>query len=704
MQREIVLRKRDILSVIRESDARAKRMFGKRNQLTGEGIDLHTNKYMVVDYPIRTQFLTDAVFRNKLYKDVAKSGSVTKYTNQFNANLESLGVADKITTDDVVKEMMLVRLANDPSFAFFVCFRIKYKQGGTGPFILNYAQHFVLSELEKMRLAEEPIRIVLLKARQWGGSTLVQLYMAWVQLFVREQWYSAIVAQTKDTAKRIKAMYKKVLDSIPGLVFGTDCVIFSPYEKSSADSIITKKDGTILRDNVITTASYENFESTRGQDYAMAHFSEVAYWRTTGCKSAEDVITNIESNILEAPLTMLIEESTARGMSGHFFNAYQLAKSGKSNRKAIFIPFFYIENDRIFFDSSEERQSFVRWLLENKDDEVAPDKAHESPAYIYSLWEKGATLEHLKWYIKKRESFTDHAQMASEAPSDDVECFKFSGVHVFSIKVVDDLRERYVREPIFRGDIVESNGGDIKLEPQSNGLLQVWQMPDEKKCSDRYITVVDVGGRNPLADYSVITVLDRWSTRLKDGKLEVVARWRGHIRYDYLAYKAVKMSRYWGNALLVIESNTFDKKKAQADEYVDEGDHILGILKKLEGIYDNLYMRPATNEEDIRQGILNKVGFHTNVKTKQEMVDNFVSAFEDDRFIDPDERFYQEAAIYVIEDGKYQNIQGKDNHDDILMTNMIGALVHTKMPTPRKERETDNSFSPGQGTFNESQL
>ena len=704
MQQERYSLKEEIISVIRESERRANEMFGERNQLTGNGIAMHTNKYQVRDYPIRTQFLTDEVYNNRLYQNVLKAKSILKYTNQFNAKLESLGVTDRLSTDDVVKEMMLVRLSHDPSFAFYVCFRIKYKQGGTGPFILNYAQLYVLNELETMRLNNIPIRIVLLKARQWGGSTLVQLYMAWVQLFVREQWYSAIVAQTKDTAKRIKAMYKKVLDNIPGLVFGTDCVIFSPYEKSSADSIITKKDGTILRDNVITTASYENFESTRGQDYAMAHFSEVAYWRTTGCKSAEDVITNIESNILEVPLTMLIEESTARGMSGHFFDAYQLAKSGRSNRKAIFIPFFYIENDRIPFDTYEEKFNFVRRLLENRNNEVCPDKAHESFAYIYSLWQKGATLEHLKWYIKKRESFTDHAQMASEAPSDDVECFKFSGVHVFSIKVIDELRERYVREPIFKGDIVESKDGDIKLEPQSNGLLQVWRMPDEKKCSDRYITVVDVGGRNQMADYSVITVMDRWSTRLKDGKLEVVARWRGHIRYDFLAYKAVKMSRYWGNALLVIESNTFDKKKAQADEYVDEGDHILGILKKLEGLYDNLYMRPATNEEDIRQGILSKVGFHTNVKTKQEMVDNFVSAFEDDRVIDPDERFYQEAAIYVIEDGKYQNIQGKDNHDDILMTDMIGALVHTKMPVPRKEREADNTFSPSQGTFNESQM
>ena len=62
---------------------------------------------------------------------------------------------------------------------------------------------------------------------------------AWIQLFVMEGWYSVIIAQTKDTAKRIKAMYKKVLDNIPGFIYGVDKLQFAPYEHSASDSIIT---------------------------------------------------------------------------------------------------------------------------------------------------------------------------------------------------------------------------------------------------------------------------------------------------------------------------------------------------------------------------------------------------------------------------------------------------------------------------------
>lgn len=694
----------ELKAILKENARRLKEFSGSRDQYSGRGMEFHDCRCVIPDYPIREQWLTKEVYDNPLYRQVMETGSIAAFTESFNRlHADDPQVSD-LTEEEVVHELMLVRLRRDPSFCFFVCFRIKYKEGGTGPFILNYAQCRLLAEMEEMRMAGRPIRIILLKARQWGGSTLVQLYMAWIQLFVREQWYSVIVAQTKDTAKRIKAMYKKVLDDFPGIVLKVDRLVFSPYEKSSSDSIITDASGKVVRDNVVTTASYENFESTRGMDYAMAHFSEVAYWRTTPGKSAEGVITNIDSNILEEEYTIEVSESTARGMSGYFYDAYQMAKKGKSSRKAVFIPFFFIRHDMKAFATAKERHEFAARLIGGKNDDTVPDKAHECGRYLYELWLKGATLEHINWYILKRESFHDHAQMASEAPSDDVECFKFSGNRVFSIKVVEDLREKYALPPVFKGDIA-SDGNTVRLTRIDNGQLWIWKHPDRLPMKNRYMVIVDVGGRSEGSDYSVITVIDRIATRFKGGKPEVVARWRGHLRYDYMAYKAVNIARYYDNALLVFESNTFDKKKAESTEFVEQGDHIRGILNRISDQYKNLYMRPSTDPEDIRKGIYTKIGFQTNVKTKQDMVDNFIVMFEDDNFIDHDERFYAEAAIYEQRpDGSYGNIPGRDNHDDILMTDMIGALVHCSLPKPAMRTAGSDDLPLPDGTRNESSI
>lgn len=319
--------------MLAENENRLKNIFGDHDQYTGKGMEGHTYKVEIKGYPIRVQWLTEEVYKNRLYQETIKSGSIEGYVRHFNEQHNA-----HITEEDLINQLYATRCSRDPSFAFYTAFKIKPKEGGDMiPFKLNYAQRHLLVILEGMRIAKVPIRVILLKARQWGGSTFVQLYMAWVQLFVKEGWYSVIIAQTKDTAKRIKAMYKKVLDNIPGFIFDAEKLQFVPYEHSASDSIIADQRGKKIRDNVITVASYENFESTRGMDYAMAHFSEVAYWKTTDGKSAEQVVTNIDSNILEKPLTIEVSESTANGMSGYFYDEYQLAKEGTSSRKAVFI-------------------------------------------------------------------------------------------------------------------------------------------------------------------------------------------------------------------------------------------------------------------------------------------------------------------------------------------------------------------------------
>lgn len=86
------------------------------------------------------------------------------------------------------------------------------------------------------------------------------------------------------------------------------------------------------------------------------------------------------------------------------------------------------------------------------------------------------------------------------------------------------------------------------------------------------------------------------------------------------------------------------------------------------------------------------------------MVDWFIPLFEDGEFIDPDERLYHEASIYEHkEDGTYGNKEGRGNHDDILMTDMIGCLVEKDMPPPSFVKfDTEEHYS--QGTFNESKM
>lgn len=115
------------------------------------------------------------------------------------------------------------------------CVFITDKESGEEiPFVLNAPQRRVLAELEAMRKGGKPIRLIMLKARQWGGSTLIQTYMAWIQLVRRRGWSSVICGHVKDASANIQGLYSRLLRDYPKeLKTGNPKDWqFAPYEKS----------------------------------------------------------------------------------------------------------------------------------------------------------------------------------------------------------------------------------------------------------------------------------------------------------------------------------------------------------------------------------------------------------------------------------------------------------------------------------------
>lgn len=677
-----------------KEERRRCRLFTGFDPLTGDGCPSERRMLHIPDMPFPRQKVPVSVYDNPLVSLVREEGSIRGFIVRYWG--EDAVDMHYVT---IVQMLVVARAKDDPAFALFVFFRIQSKTTGEMvPFRCNYPQRLVLEELEAMRREGVPIRLVILKARQWGGSTLVQLYMAWVQLFLKEGWYSVILAQTKDTSRRIKAMYTKTLASFPTwAIDGEGKLHFAPYEKSASDSILTYDNGEMARNNVVSIASYENYDSVRGNSYSMAHYSEVAFWKDTDGKSPEEVISSVSGGILELPLTIEVLESSARGNAGYFYDECQLAMKGESSRRFIFIPFFFIEHDTL---PVRNKREFARWLLSVKDMETPPDGCADAGKYYWYMWSLGATFEHIKWYIKKRKTFHDHANMATEAPVDPVEAFKNSGNMVFNPYVIDELERENSAEPLHVGEIRgEQTKGRLALQKvrfveDRMGCMKIWAMPNTAlDVRDRYIVSVDIGGRSRGSDYSVITVIDRMGMMPgMNGKPKVVARWRGHIRHDHLAWKAAQVAVFYCNALLVFESNTYDAEK----EKNTDGEHLEFVLDEVGDAYGNMYYR-RSNSEDIAEGMARKWGFNTNRLTKIKLIDNLVVYVDDGLWVEPDKEMYTELKIYEKrEDGSFGNIKGKGNHDDVLMSTAIGLYISQyEMEPPRiavkKERRREDA-------------
>ncbi|MDR0973798.1 MAG: terminase [Prevotellaceae bacterium] len=624
------------------------------------------------------------MLKNKLVRAILSAGSIGAFCKA------KWGTYTKKNREATIRAFVKVRCKHDFPFFAFAYQKIKNKEGGKNVrFRLKYPQRILLGKLEEMRLSGVPIRIILLKARQWGGSTLVQLYIAWIQLFWKEGWYSSIIAQDGSTSRKIKAMYSKMLEELPAWLIGLpdDAKLqFSPYEGSINDSIITYGKGVRARDTVITVGTYNSPASGRGGDISCAHYSEVGFWEDTPGKTPEEIIRSISSSLLIAPLTVEVMESTANGMGNYFYKAYDEAKKGLSSRKPVFIPWFKIE---LYEIPVADKASFAQWLLDCKGNPNPPAGCKDAGEYYWHLWELGASFEAINWYITKRKEYIDHSDMMAEYPSDDIEAFQNTGRSVFSMSHIDMLRKT-CKPPIATGEVQGRtvSGKDcltnLKFISDTYGRLKIWAQPRKgNPVKDEYLVIVDVGGRSSKADYSNILVINRY-WMMYGGKPEVVAEWHGHIDHDLLAWKAAQIAAYYNNAQLIIESNTIETKDNDTD-----GDQSELIFNKLSGVYKNLYVRKAS-EAKIAKGVLTEYGFHTNRRTKPVIISNLVSVLRDCEYIERNIEALDEYGTYEKKDGGGWGAT-EGNHDDRLMTRAIGLYVcFCEMDLPKEIKQSDN--------------
>ncbi len=140
------------------------------------------------------------------------------------------------------------------------------------------------------------------------------------------------------------------------------------------------------------------------------------------------------------------------------------------------------------------------------------------------------------------------------------------------------------------------------------------------------------------------------------------------------------MAAYYNNSLLVIESNTLETH--DRERQVEGGDQSQYILNQISTIYPNLYAR-RQSEDEIRQGIPRKYGFHTNIATKPMIISTLVKVIREHLYTERDKRCLNEYLTYERkQNGAYGAIVGR--HDDLLMTRAIGMhICFYEMEIPR---------------------
>lgn len=212
------------------------------------------------------------------------------------------------------------RLRDDFEHYASRCLKIRSKSGEIKPFLLNKAQRYVHEKVERQKLVTGKVRVIILKGRQMGLSTLIEGRFYW--LVTHHFGLRAfILTHDKEATNNLFDMAKRYHDYCPTPVRPT-------VDASNSKELIF---GGLQSGYKVGTAG--NKAVGRSSTIQLLHSSEVAY-QPHAAEHAKGILQAVPNE----PGTEIFFESTANGVSNYFHQQWQMAESGQSDFIPIFVP------------------------------------------------------------------------------------------------------------------------------------------------------------------------------------------------------------------------------------------------------------------------------------------------------------------------------------------------------------------------------
>lgn len=398
------------------------------------------------------------------------------------------------------------RLRDDFTFYAATALQIRTKDATIAPLVFNEAQIRFSKAIEDQWRLEKRVRIVVLKARQMGLSTVIGAWLYWRTSQHKAQ-KSMVMAHKADATSTLFQMTKRYHDLVP-------TPLRPSTEYSSKRELVFN---TLQSSYVVATAGGDGVG--RSETLTCVHASEVAFWPKS---SAAAVYNGLSDAVPNAAGTAIFVESTANGISGKFAELWEGAVSGTNGFIPVFLP-WYIQ--------AEYRRPLPLEGLTRTPEETALCEA-------YSLDDEQLAFRREKIAATSRDHFKqDYPSCAEEA-------FLTSGMPLFNPEQLADLK-RDAPQPL----------SQLTLEagvfvPSPRGQLLTYE-PDHDPLSDQplpqYYIGADIAEGIRGRDYSVAQVLDDRGRQ--------VAVWRGHVHPDYFATVLKALGERYGMAKICPERN-----------------------------------------------------------------------------------------------------------------------------------------------------
>lgn len=511
--------------------------------------------------------------------------------------------------------------------------KIKTKKSVLAPFVPNEVQKKVLAIIRDIRAKVRPVRVCILKGRQFGISTLSEalLYCFTTQ---RANQNALIMSDDEDGSnylfEMLKLMYEEMEKEQPHL---------TPQRKTSNE----KKLEFLHKRSQILIDTAKNVDAGRKYTFHLAHLSEASRFR-----DFDQTLLSLMQSVPDYAETFVLIETTADG-ENDFFRFWNRIVEESAKGETDWVPLFLSWKDHSEYQkkfvTDAEKEFFVQGMTS---EEKTVIKDH------------GLTLEQMNWrrWAIKNKCGGNIESFHQEYPLTPEEAFRSSGKRVYPESIMAP-HKKSICPPIQIGD-VELIDKVPTIIPAEDGHLRVYKTPLK---DHRYVIGVDTSNGISGSDYACAQVIDR-------STWEQVAVLHGNIQPDILGDKLFALGAWYKWAMIAPEVN---------------GSGLVTTLRLRDLFYPKIVRHEKLNIDDVGNVTESEeLGWHTNAKTKPVLISDLGGALREMLLVLHDEHTLRELRSFYILDVKDSGnivVGGRaGSHDDRVMALSIAVHFAKTMP------------------------
>ncbi|HXA31505.1 MAG TPA: hypothetical protein VNV87_04540 [Acidimicrobiales bacterium] len=483
----------------------------------------------------------------------------------------------------------------------------------------GWAQRRMVAEIEHQYNDGRPVRVIVLKARQLGISTLSEACLFW-WAFLHPGTNGLVLAHENKSSAELFEMTKLYWETFPfrdwfELKYQTKQMLHWLEPLRSRLQVATAK----------------NIQGGRGFTIHALHASEVAFW-----PDPETLWTGLYQTVPHSHGTIAIIESTANGRGNWFHDMWQQSEEGEVDFKPLFFPWF-------------EHPAYQLQTTLTVKSELSPDERQ--------VMRIGASMENIAWRRwAMRNKVNSELAFMQEFPSTPEEAFVSTGNPLFS-----HIHLRQCFKPpttAARGRLVDDRRSPkgVSFVSDPEGPLTIFLAPARSARPDLYFAAVDPT-ESIDGDAACIQVINRLTC-------EQVAVWHGHLNPRFIAFELMRIGKFYNECMVTTE--------------IDGGGQV--VIDNLVQHYPNIWRH---KKPDFAPGQVSRAfGWATTWARKRWAIGLLQSLVIDGSLTIHDRVTYNQMGNFVNDDGYWgDRSRGKGRGDDAVMSLAI-AMVCSSTESP----------------------